>query len=169
MKTFPEQARGFTGVRLLQALSCILVLTVLVPSGAATLINRSRINRAQDEIARLVNILRDTELMERARRQDRETLLGGPGMTPDVPAVSRWAQSEVANLNEHISQELQPDPWGKRYLVYVASQRTEASVSTVETARWVLSAGPNGVIESPDAALAVSVVLGGDDIGAQIE
>ena len=56
--------RGFSGVRLLQALAGILLLAVVAPPGLATLVNRSRIDRAQDEVRRLADALQDTGLVE---------------------------------------------------------------------------------------------------------
>ncbi len=51
--------------------------------------------------------------------------------------------------------------------VMQAGEADEAS--TEPRALWVLSAGPNGLVETPYAASALSAVVGGDDIGARIE
>jgi hypothetical protein len=51
-----------------------------------------------------------------------------------------------------------------------ALQTSEADeASTEPRALWVLSAGPNGLVETPYTASAPSAVVGGDDIGARIE
>ncbi len=100
-----------------------------------------------------------------------DDLLGGPGNAPDAPGVRQWVDGRVGRLNGHVSRPLHSDPWGNRYLVNIgvlqASEADEAS--TEPRALWVLSAGPNGLIETAYAAPAVSVVVGGDDIGARIE
>ena len=163
--------RGFSGVRLLQALAGILVLAVVAPPGLATLVNRSRIDRAQEEVSRLADALQDTGLIDRARGQEADDLLGGPGNTPEALGVRQWVEGRVGSLSGYVSQRLRSDPWGNRYLVNIgvlqASEADEAS--TLPRVLWVLSAGPNGLIETVYAAPAVSAVVGGDDIGARIE
>ena len=162
--------RGFSGVRLLQALAGVLVLTVVVPPGLATLINWSRVERAQEEIFRLVDVLQDVGLVDRASSQEREDLLGGPGVAPGAPGAREWADGHVASLSGYVSQPLESDPWGSRYLVNIGVLRISdaAEASTVKHALWVLSAGPNGVVETPFVAPAASAVVGGDDIAARI-
>ena len=163
--------RGFSGVRLLQALAAILVLAVIAPPGLATLVNRSRIDRAQEEVRRLADALQDAGLEDRARAQAKDDLLGGPGNAPEASVVQQWADGRVGSLSGYVSEPLRSDPWGNRYLVNLgAMQPNEADeASTEPSALWVLSAGPNGVVETPYAAPAVSAVVSGDDIGARIE
>ena len=79
--------RGFSGVTLLQALAGILLLTVIAPPGLATLVNRSRIDRAQEEVRRLADALQDTGLVDHTRGQEADDLLGGPGNAPEAPGV----------------------------------------------------------------------------------
>ena len=147
------------------------MLAVVAPPGLATLVNRSRINRAQEEVRRLADALQDTGLVDRARGQEADDLLGGPGNTPEAPAVHQWVDGRVASLSGYVSQPLRSDPWGNRYLVNIGVlQASEADeVSTEPRALWVLSAGPNGLVETPYAASAASAVVGGDDIGARID
>ena len=161
--------RGVGGVRLLQVLAAILVLTVLVPPGFATLVNRSRVNRAKEEVARLVGALQDTDLVDVARDQEAD-LLGGPGATPEAQGVSQWANEQVASLGDYVSQPLRPDPWGNRYMVNVGILRrvAAAGLPPAERVLWVLSAGPNGILETPYGSPAAAAVVGGDDVGARI-
>lgn len=57
-------------------------------------------------------------------------------------------------------QSLGPDPWGHSYLLAVGALRA-GGLSGARPLAWILSAGPNGLLETaPDA-----VLLGGDDIG----
>jgi len=51
----------------------------------------------------------------------------------------------------------------------VMRARETAGASTEPQALWVLSAGPNGLVETPYTTPAVSAVVGGDDVGARIE
>jgi hypothetical protein len=50
---------------------------------------------------------------------------------------------------------LEVDPWGNSYLVGVEP----------EGSRWILSAGPNGIVETPAGPEATPA---GDDIGARL-
>ena len=163
--------RGFSGVRLLLALAAILLLAVVAPPGLATLVNRSRIDRAQEEVRRLADALQDTGLIDRARGQQADDLLGGPGNAPDAPGASQWVDGRVGSLSGYVSQPLRSDPWGNRYLVNIGALRTSDAdeVSTGSRVLWVLSAGPNGLIETPYAASVASAAVGGDDIGARID
>ncbi len=70
--------------------------------------------------------------------------------------------------------EVGPDPWNNRYLVNVglldASQGPQAASGTVKSAVWVISAGPNGILETPfNQSIASTTVPGGDDIGARLQ
>ena len=163
--------RGFSGVTLLQALAGILLLTVIAPPGLATLVNRSRIDRAQEEVRRLADALQDTGFVDCTRGPEADDLLGGPGNVPEAPGVRQWVDGRVGGLSGYVSQPLRSDPWGNRYLVNIgALQTSEADeASTEPRALWVLSAGPNGLVETVYAAPALSAVVGGDDIGARIK
>jgi len=56
---------------------------------------------------------------------------------------------------------LGPDPWGRAYIATVGAIGPGRRPLSPGAGGWVLSAGPNGVLETaPDAS-----VLGGDDIG----
>ena len=136
--------RGFSGVRLLQALAAILVLAVVAPPGLATLVNRSRIDRAQDEVRRLADALQDTGLVDRARSREATDLLGGPGNTPEAPGARQWVDGRVGSLSGYVAQRLRSDPWGNQYLVNMGALQTtdRDEASTEPRALWVLSAGP---------------------------
>ena len=148
----------------------ILVLTVVAPPGLATLVNRSRIDRARGEVRRLADAIQDTGLVARARSQTAD-LLGGPGNTPEAAGVRQWVDGRVGNLSGYVSEPIRSDPWGNRYLVNIGALQTRqaSEAATEPRALWVLSAGPNGLIETVYAVPALSAVVGGDDIGARIE
>ena len=163
--------RGFSGVRLLQALAGILLLAVLAPPAVATLVNRSRIDRAQEAVRGLAEVLRGTGLVDRTRGQAADDVLGGPGNAPEAPGVRQWVDGRVGNLTDYASLPIRSDPWGNRYMVNIGVMRARetAGASTEPQALWVLSAGPNGLVETPYTTPAVSAVVGGDDVGARIE
>ena len=160
---------GFSGVRLLQALTGIVLLAVAAPPGFAILVNRSRVDQARQEVHRLADTLQVAGLIARPGGQWAGGLLGGPGNTPEAPGVSQWVDGRVASLGDYVSQSLRSDPWGNQYLVNVGLPRGgDAEGGTAPHALWVLSAGPNGIVETPYAMLTVSAVVGGDDVAARI-
>jgi hypothetical protein len=98
-------------------------------------------------------------------------VLGGPGNAPEAPGVRQWVNGRVGNLTDYASLPIRSDPWGNRYMVNIGVMRARetAGASTEPQALWVLSAGPNGLVETPYTTPAVSAVVGGDDVGARIE
>jgi prepilin-type N-terminal cleavage/methylation domain-containing protein len=68
--------------------------------------------------------------------------------------------------------EIPADPWGNRYMVNI--RFLEASIGQlysdgqVKLAVWVISAGPNGIIETPFAQPSASAEKFGDDIVEKI-
>jgi prepilin-type N-terminal cleavage/methylation domain-containing protein len=74
----------------------------------------------------------------------------------------------------YFSSQLGADPWGNRYAVNVALVDLSPGAATAngqpKMAVWVLSAGPNGILETPFAAsILTAVAPGGDDIGTRIQ
>ncbi len=62
------------------------------------------------------------------------------------------------------------DPWNNRYAVNAAFLKATADDTNVNVrAVWVLSAGPNGILETRFSQPARSAALGGDDIGTRIQ
>jgi prepilin-type N-terminal cleavage/methylation domain-containing protein len=53
------------------------------------------------------------------------------------------------------------DPWGNAYIVSIGAMEKDGSKIVTNAKAWIISAGPNGVLETePDGT-----VLGGDDLG----
>jgi hypothetical protein len=69
-------------------------------------------------------------------------------------------------------QEFPADPWGNRYAVNIGNT-INATNATLSYALWVLSAGPNGTLETefnPNTPPAGTVLTtGGDDIAYRID
>ncbi len=66
-----------------------------------------------------------------------------------------------------------PDPWGRRYVVNIglipsADSPTEDR-GPARFAVWVMSAGPNGVIETSYRQPIGNAALAGDDIGVRLQ
>lgn len=76
------------------------------------------------------------------------------GEVTDYPTTGRaWGGPYIARLGL--------DPWGNAYVISVGAMEADGTVIAANAKGWILSAGPNGTIETaPD-----DLVLGGDDIG----
>jgi len=84
-----------------------------------------------------------------------DTHLVNNGHTYPLAGDTRWAGPYAATLPV--------DPWGRPYVIN-AADFTSAVVPPIPV--WVLSAGPNGLVETNIAA--VTTVTGGDDIGFRV-
>lgn len=86
----------------------------------------------------------------------------------------RSATSQFGWNGPYFSSQLMADPWGNRYAVNVALVDLSPGAATAsgqaKMAVWVLSAGPNGIIETPFAQSILSAVRpAGDDIGTRVQ
>jgi type II secretory pathway pseudopilin PulG len=161
--------RGFSLTQLVLAVTLLLALAFVLPAWLAVRLNRARVARAERDLHAIAEALTRFErdhgyLPGRARIADWRSapsadsvdLLVGPG---DIPRVSEgagvgWKSTRSGLLgNELRGVRVPADPWGFRY-----------SVSVGSTDPFVLSAGPNGSIETPYVQ-AAGHVLRGDDVG----
>lgn len=95
-----------------------------------------------------------------------QLLINAPGW------AMRTATSQFGWNGPYLSSELQSDPWGNRYLVNIGMIDTAPGVQTAsgpKAAVWVLSAGPNGTVETPFSRPVTNAALAGDDIGIRIQ
>ena len=73
----------------------------------------------------------------------------------------------------YFSTEIVADPWGNRYMVNIGLIDTSAGATTLsgqqKLAVWVLSAGPNGTLETPFSQPTTNAVAGGDDLAVRIQ
>ena len=111
------------------------------------------------------------------------TIQGGGTTPPTDNAASSWGvnSNEVAlsiimnlpgagivvqpcynNNAKNYMSETSPDPWGRQYIVNSADFANPALPS------WVISAGPNGIIDTPRNNNA-TLLVGSDDIGIRIQ
>lgn len=128
----------------LVVLLAALATAVLPPAGAWWL-NARRITATTERLANAVTRVRPAAV---------GAVVCGPGRLP--PANTRFAGdvhrawvSAASVSSEPFGAGMQADAWGQCFLL---------------TERWLLSAGPNGIVETPfDAALTV-----GDDIGTRL-
>jgi hypothetical protein len=154
----PVSTRG-----LISALSIITLLVFVLPTGLAVWVNQRRMSRAEALVQRLA-----TELSAESGRSslsragaDGVGLLAGPGDPMAGAADDMWRSTRTAPLGSYFlpGMEITPDPWARALIVNLG--RAGAGPA------WVLSPGPNGIIETPfafrDAAHA-----SGDDIAIPV-
>jgi hypothetical protein len=93
-------------------------------------------------------------------------LLLGPGEVPELGAFGGTTTASLDNLLRSgrgagfqwrgpYVEKIGADPWGRAYVVLLGG------FQTAQRKPWILSAGPNGLIETDPG----SMVCGGDDIG----
>lgn len=73
----------------------------------------------------------------------------------------------------YLSSEIGADPWNNRYMINVGSLDPAAGVQgqggVGKDAVWVISAGPNGTVETIYSQPATLAVRGGDDIAIRLQ
>jgi prepilin-type N-terminal cleavage/methylation domain-containing protein len=97
-----------------------------------------------------------------------QLVINAPGYSMRTPT------SQFGWNGPYFSSELASDPWGNRYVVNIGlidvSPGAVTAAGRPKMAVWVLSAGPNGIIETPFASsILVAARPGGDDIGTRIQ
>jgi hypothetical protein len=158
-----------SGGRVLGALGLIILATAVIPPLAAVTVNRSRVRLASDQVALIAEALGRARpaLHELANRAD---VLCGAGRMPLARTLDaeRWVTAPRAALTSLLG-DMPADPWGNCYVVNLAaptSSEPAALTSSDRAVLWVLSAGPNGIIETP--FVGVSETPGGDDVALRI-
>jgi len=123
-------------------------------------------------------------------------LLITPGNTPAVPAANPWSTGTTDSLahqlanngpaytlksataqfgwnGPYLSSSIGADAWNNRYAVNVGlidtTAGTQTAAGTTKNAVWVISAGPNGQLETAYAQPLTSAVTGGDDIAIRVQ
>ncbi|HHT9107155.1 MAG TPA: hypothetical protein ACFYEF_01280 [Candidatus Wunengus sp. YC63] len=82
-----------------------------------------------------------------------------------VSGVHPYATAKVTWKGPYIATTDKQDPWGHNYLAFVeGAYSARTTVDGKKNFGWILSAGPNGKIETPVTALTVA----GDDVGVVI-
>ena len=146
--------KAITGKQLLGALGVVVLATAVLPPAAAWWLNARRI----DETAARARVMASGLQLDGG-----VGVVCGPGQLPDPPVAAwtsvhdSWVATAVLNL-ALVGDSAPTDAWG-RCFVFDADAPARG-----ETA-WLLSAGPNGAIETPRGAPA----LLGDDIGVVVK
>jgi succinoglycan biosynthesis protein ExoA len=158
---------GLTGAQLFAALSAILLFSVIVPWNVASRVNRRRIARAEADVRAIAASLRTADAGPRGGFEP-EAVLVGPGANPQIPPESDWQNVlAISAAAVHPDLALKADPWGNHYVIFPWPDEP-GGASGPRVARWVLSAGPNGIVETPFRQGLEHAALSGDDIGVRL-
>ncbi len=165
------RVRGFTLVEMIIVVAIIVALSgVLVPV-VTNEMSDSKLKRAHDTVNRIATaidrFIKDTGVAPTGKDGRRE--FHWLFSTGQLPSSNRFDSGPSAPIGDFLTVNLRDvaqwqgpylpalgaDPWGMAYVVNVNG------FFTSDERAWVLSAGPNRVIETAPAAIAP----GGDDIG----
>ena len=157
-----------SGAQLIAALAAIIFATAVLPPAAAWSLNQSRMaqtrERARTESERLRSSSDDVAALAQTGG-----IICGPGRLPGRESRGIGASAERSYAShsawlrgariapEFFGAGMPTDAWGRCFLLNANAWATGGPV-------WLLSAGPNGWIETPPNAIA----LGGDDIGNRL-
>ncbi|NJD61558.1 MAG: prepilin-type N-terminal cleavage/methylation domain-containing protein [Deltaproteobacteria bacterium] len=183
---------GFTLIEVVVVVAVIAILAAILTPFITKYISDSQAARAKNEAqvvaAAVTNAYKD--LGRWPNRINATTNYGGlfTGPAAGTPSAAffgtatGWAAPGAAwnQLDTHLvtnghtypgtgdnkwagpySAQLPPDPWGRPYVINAANFTSAANIPV-----WVLSAGPNGVIET--SINAATTTAGADDVGVRI-
>jgi hypothetical protein len=154
------------GAQLVSALVAIVFATAVLPPGAAWALNEFRVTQTEERASTAMERLRSTSGASSGLAASKGVVCG-PGRLPDLPSASgltstpavHWAwTNDARKAPELFGAGMPTDAWGRCFLVNADGWMSEGGVV------WLLSAGPNGLLETPPSATA----LAGDDIGIRI-
>jgi hypothetical protein len=164
------------------SVSVLLVLALVLPPAIASRVNERRIARGGDEVVRLASAIARFErdvgeypkwLQAAGGTSNRVAMLIGPGEPPKaaesgggwMAATSDTFDRQLVSngpgypptrwRGPYLASPVEPDPWGNRYMAWL------------DAMPFIVSAGPNGTIDSTPAALAAAHPAG-DDIVASV-
>ena len=127
---------------------------------------------------------------------NRVDLLVSPGNVPSVVTPNTWTTGTTDALTDqlvanaptytmrtaittfgwngpYVSSTIGADAWNNRYAVNVGlidlTQGTQTTAGVTKSAVWVISAGPNGQIETEYSQPLTTAVSGGDDIAIRVQ
>jgi len=92
----------------------------------------------------------------------------------NVPGYALKTESDIPGWNgPYLANFPEPDPWGNRYMCNILFLDPRPGVvkenGTPKNAVFVLSAGPDGIIETTYEQLVTNVAYGGDDIVHRVQ
>ena len=145
VETTPR-AQSLTLPRLAGLLAIIAVLAFVLPYGAVQTLHNRRLRAADEATRAIAERLKALMAGDPVAIPAGTEVLAGPGDRPAVPPGQdeRWNSATSIPLERVTGGaiELRPDPWRNAYLVSLGAGRSGGTV-------WVLSAGPDGIVQTP--------------------
>lgn len=174
---------GFTLVEVIVVAGIIAILAGILVPLILKEIDESRITRATADVRSLYTSLvvfkKDTgqwPAMDDGCQQN-VTLLVSKGNEPTNLAAMGFDTSVTSAYNDHLAKDangcynnwkgpyiadVTADPWGNTYVT------NADGFKIINREVWIISAGPNGVIDTPVPNLAGAMLVG-DDIGLRLK
>jgi len=143
------------GGRVVHALLLALLATAVVPPAGAWGLNRYRVEQTRSRAEGAVVALRE-RLAAPLQTAVPIVVACGPGRMPDAGPTGQWV-SRAIQAPQLFGEGMPTDGWGRCFLLNIGALERGGPV-------WVMSAGPNGRIETYSDA----EVLAGDDIGVRV-
>jgi hypothetical protein len=154
-----------SGLGLTLALVVITVFAFVLPPVLALQLHHRREARAVAQVQEVAIALgQGAGAHLAADPQLREIgVLNGPGDVVTDALDRTWITARAASLEPYVNlpaEGLTPDPWLRALQVNIGAARAGGRL-------WVLSAGPNGIIDTPFVSTG-NAVPGGDDIAVPL-
>ena len=137
-----ERERALTLPRVVALLAAIVALAFVLPYIAVYTLHVRRLQAADETTRALADRVREALRAGSATIPPGTQVLAGPGDRPRA-ADDRWGAVALLPLSGVLKTDpaIRPDPWGNAYLVNVGSGGGGPL--------WVVSAGPDGVLQTP--------------------
>lgn len=144
------------GAHVARMLLLTVLATAVVPPAAAWGLNRYRIEQTRTRAEQAAVALRH-RLAVPIETEVPIVVACGPGRMPDSGPTGEWV-SRAIQAPQLFGEGMPTDGWGRCFLLNFGALREGGPI-------WVMSAGPNGRIETYSDASQ----LAGDDIGVRVQ
>ncbi len=137
-----ERDRALTLPRVILLLAAIVALAFVLPYLAVYTLHVRRLQTADASTRALADRMTEALRAGTDGMPSGTQVLAGPGDRPRA-IDERWSAVAMLPLTQVLKSDpaIRPDPWGNAYLVNLGSGAGGAL--------WVVSAGPDGVLQTP--------------------